>query len=326
MRIGLAGVGHWHAGMHAEAARANGAELAGAWDPDPAAARRFAAVTAVPAVDSLARLVAGSDLLVCMGTPATARAAALAGLDAGRPIVLEKPAAARADDLTAIAERADAGAFVAVPLPNRLGPIWDMAARLAADGRLGPLSHAGFRLINGPPERYRTDGVAWLLDPAIGGGGALRNLGIHGIDAARQLAALVGEDVRLVAARLGNIHGEVVEDYALLTFRLAGGATVTVETGYTFASLAPGGDFEWRISTGNAYLVDRGAAAEAMLLDAAGRVRLPPAPPATRYNLFMADTLVALAAGRAPSVGIADYVAAMRFIDAAYVLAEGEAA
>lgn len=321
MRIALAGVGHWHAGLHAAATRAAGAEVAAVWDPDADVARRFAATTATTVLADLTALIATApDLVVCMGRPETVRAAAIAALDAGLPIVLEKPAAARADDLEPFAARARAGAFIAVPLPNRLGPIWLEAARLIAAGRLGVVSHASFRLINGPPERYRLDGVPWLLDPAIGGGGALRNLGIHGVDAVRQLAGLTGDELRLVAARTGRIHGEPVEDYAHLTFAL-GAAVVTVETGYTYASLAPGGDFEWRLSTANAYLVDRGQSAEAVTLDDAARRALRPAPAGGRYDLFMAGTLDALRSGRPPSVGIADYVAAMRLIDTAYAMA-----
>jgi predicted dehydrogenase len=321
MRIALSGVGHWHAGMHAAAIRAAGAELGPVHDPDPAVAARVAQVLGATVAPDLADLIAGRpDLVVCMGTPAEARSAALACLDAGLAIILEKPAAAVAGDLDPIIARAS-GRFIAVPLPNRLGPIWPEAARLQAAGRLGAVSHAGFRLINGPPERYRIDGVPWLLDPAISGGGALRNLGIHGVDAARQLAALTNQDLRLIAARTGNIHGEPVEDYALLTFALSGGATITVETGYVHASMAPGGQFEWRLSAANATLFDRGDAAEILTLDDATRKTLPPAPPAIRYDLFMADTLDALRAGRAPAVGLDDYRAALALIDAAYRLA-----
>lgn len=134
-------------------------------------------------------------------------------------------------------ERGRRGAFIAVPLPNRYSPIWPRIAELAAAGRLGGLSHAQFRIVNGPPERYRIDGVPWLLAPQTSGGGALRNLGIHGVDAA---LALAGDDgLELVATSLGHLHGEAVEDYAILTLRDRRGLIVTIEAGYTYASMAP---------------------------------------------------------------------------------------
>ena len=132
--------------------------------------------------------------------------------------------------------------------------------------------------MNGPPERYRLDGVPWVLDPAIGGGGALRNLGIHGIDAALALAG--GADLAIVSAAIDRrLHGEAVEEYAVVTLRAPDGMIATVEAGYTYASMAPGGDFEWRVSARNAYLIDRGDACRVATLDD-GQVREPGADPA----------------------------------------------
>ncbi|MEO8883378.1 MAG: Gfo/Idh/MocA family oxidoreductase [Devosia sp.] len=317
MRIGLIGVSHWHAAMHAAAIRAAGAEVVAVWDADPNLAGRFADGLGAPAVSTPSDAIAASDLVVVMGRPDTTPALAEIALAARRPMILEKPAATGARGLAELATRAVATeAFVAVPLPNRLGPIMLEHARLAALGRAGTIAHAHFRLVNGPPERYRADGVAWMLDPAISGGGALRNLGIHGVDSA--LALATGE-LRLVSARIGNrIHDAPVEDYALLVLEDEAGAVFTVETGYTFASMEPGGDFEWRIATANAYLIDSGDAAFAATLDDGARHDLVPLPPSLRYNRFMADTLSRLGRGAPPAVGLDDYVRAMRLIDHAY--------
>lgn len=316
-RVALAGVGHWHAGMHLEAARAAGAEMVAAWDPDSAVAAEFAAVHGVAHQPTIAALIATKpDLTVVMGRPDQVPELALACIEADLPIVLEKPAAVSTAALEPLAKAAR-GLFVAIPLPNRCGPIWAEIEALKAAGRLGPVSHAQFRIVNGPPERYRLDGVPWVLDPAIGGGGALRNLGIHGIDAAVTLAG--GADLTVVSAAIDRrLHGEAVEEYAIVTLRAPDGMIATVEAGYTYASMAPGGDFEWRVSARNAYLIDRGDACRVATLDD-GQVRdLAPIPPANRYKAFMADTLDRLARGAAPSVGIGDYLQAMRLIDRAY--------
>jgi predicted dehydrogenase len=316
-RLALAGVGHWHAGMHLEAARAAGAEVVAAWDPDPAVAAGFAAKHEVAHQPTVAALIAMKpDLTVVMGRPDHVPDLALACIEAGLPIVLEKPAAVSTAAFEPLAKAAR-GLFVAVPLPNRCGPIWAEIEALKAAGRLGPVSHAQFRIVNGPPERYRLDGVPWVLDPAIGGGGALRNLGIHGIDAALALAG--GAGLAIVSAAVDRrLYGEAVEEYAIVTLRAPDGMIATVEAGYTYASMAPGGDFEWRVSARNAYLLDRGDACSVATLDD-GQVRdLAPIPPADRYKAFMADTLDRLVRGAAPSVGIGDYLQAMRLIDRAY--------
>ena len=207
-------------------------------------------------------------------------------------------------------------AFVGVPLPNRFGPIAREMAELEAKGRLGKLAHGHFRIVNGPPQRYRDDGVGWMLDSTISGGGALRNLGIHGIDAALSLAQGA---LRVVSASISNrIHDEPVEDYAHVTMCDEAGTLFTVEAGYTYASMAPGGDFEWRIATGSAYLIDRGETAQCATLDDGNTRTLEPEHPSTRYRLFMSDTFRKLRSGEAPAVSIEDYLAAMQIIDAAY--------
>jgi predicted dehydrogenase len=320
MRVGLVGVSHWHASLHATAATAAGAVLATAWDDDTATAAAFAARHGGTAVTSPEAAIAGCDLIVVMGRPGGVPRLARAALALGRAMILEKPTAIRAEPLEELAAlSAEAGAFVAVPLPNRLGPAMAELQALRAAGRAGKLAHAHFRLVNGPPERYRLDKVGWMLDPALSGGGALRNLGIHGVDAA---LALASGPVRLVSATIGNrLHDEPVEDYAMLVLADEAGAVFTVEAGYTFASMRPGGDFEWRIATGNAYLVDSGDSAYAATLDDDGRRPLEPRPPPIRYNLFMADTLARLSDGRPPLAGLDDYVRAMRLIDQAYGVA-----
>ncbi|MDZ5449622.1 hypothetical protein [Labrys sp. ZIDIC5] len=91
-----------------------------------------------------------------------------------------------------------------------------------------------------------------------------------------------------------------------------------MEAGYTYASMAPGGDFEWRVSSANAYLVDRGDHCSTTTLDDAAVRGEPPLLPGERYKAFMADTLARLARGAAPLVGIEDYWRAMTLIDEAY--------
>jgi predicted dehydrogenase len=319
MRIALTGVGHWHAAMHLDAARHAGAQVVSAWDPDPDTAARFAAGNGLSAAPDMAALLAAKPgLVVVMGHPDDVPAMARAVLAAGIPMVLEKPAAPVTDILAAIAP--PAGHFVAVPLANRCSPIWAEMDRLNAAGRLGAVAHAQFRIINGAPERYRADRVAWLLDPAVGGGGAMRNLGLHAVDAALMLFGAAEPDLLTAVAR-ADMHGEKVEDYALAVLAAKGGPVVTVEAGYSYATLAPGGDYEWRVSAGNAYLIDTGAACRVATRDD-GQVReIAPVLSRARYRAFMADTLDRLRRGDRPLVDFADYLRAMRVVDAIYARA-----
>jgi len=318
MKILLAGISHWHAGMHLDAAQAAGAAIIGVWDENPQTAQRFATAQGLPAFVSFHDVLnAGADLILLMGHPATVPDRARQVIETGLPLILEKPAASQTSplrDLAALAQQRDA--FVAVPLPNRFGPAAMAYQDLARADRAGKLAHAHFRLVNGPPKRYAADGVGWVVDPDVGGGGALRNLGIHGVDAALSMAK---GKLHLHHAAIGNrIHASPVEDHALLVLEDEAGALFTIEAGYTFASMRPGGDFEWRIVSANASLIDRGDRASCATLDDGGMVDLPIELPAVRYRLCMKDTFERLAAGQPPTISIHDYVAAMSLIDAAY--------
>ena len=311
--------------MHADAARFAGATLCAVWDSDAVAARALADLFDAPAIPSLDQVLATRpDICVTMGHPAEVPALARALIDAGMPMILEKPAAPETRILREIEARAQAqGVFVAVPLANRLSPAMRGLARTPEDagGRddAAPrVAHASFRIVNGPPERYRDDGVPWVLDPAAAGGGALRNLGLHGIDCALCLA---DGPLRVTSAQVARrLHpDEMVEDHALVTLTDAAGALFVVEAGYTTPAMQAGGDLEWRVATKGAYLVDRGDSAQ--WIGPRGLRSLPALPPDERYRAFMTDTLARLADGRPPLVGLSDYVAAMAVIDQAYALA-----
>jgi predicted dehydrogenase len=321
MKISLLGTSHWHAAMHLDAALAAGATIACVWDRDPQNAAAFAKTHGLIAEADFETALRSADLVVLMGHPSTVPAEAQKVIEARVPMILEKPAVSSTADLAPLAALArEKDAFVGVPLPNRYGPAMAEYRRLAEIGRAGKLAHASFRLVNGPPQRYRDDAVGWLLDPAIGGGGALRNLGIHGIDCALSLARGPLTIVSSSIAKL--IHcDEAVEDHGLIVLEDSAGTLFTVEAGYTYASMAPGGDFEWRLVSANATLIDQGGEASCATLDDATRRALPPEHTSTRYRLFTADIVQRLAAGEKPAITLDDYLAAMQLIDAAYAKA-----
>ncbi|WP_027164776.1 Gfo/Idh/MocA family oxidoreductase [Mesorhizobium sp. WSM3224] len=318
MKIILAGSSHWHAGMHLDAARAAGGEIIGVWDEDQQHAKMFARSNSLRSIDRFDDvLAAGAGVILLMGHPRSVPGRARRIIDAGIPLILEKPAASSTEILSELLELTRRrNAFVSVPFPNRFGPAVVAFRKLQQQGRAGTIAHGHFRIVNGPPQRYAQDGVAWMVDPEIGGGGALRNLGIHGIDAALDLAT---GRLRLRTACVGNrIHNSPVEDYALLVFEDEAGAMFTVEAGYTFASMRPGGDFEWRIVSANATLIDHGDKAISASLDDGAGTELTPEPPATRYRLCMRDTFDRLARNEPATICLNDYVAAMSLIDTAY--------
>ena len=318
-RVVLVGAHHWHAGLHLRAFRAAGARVVAVTAADPAVARDLAAREGLTAHDTPEAALEAErpDLAVVMGTPLEMPAALRAAVEAGVPALVEKPVAPTAGALEPLAALAEArGAFVAVALPNRLSPVFAARDRLEREGRLGALAHAHFRVVNGPARRYERDGVPWMLEPRVSGGGALRNLGIHGVDAFR-FAAREAVTLEHAALRADPARPDL-ETHALLVLRAASGALGVVEAGYSFASLEPGGDFEWRLAAANAYLVERDDALLEATLDDGRRSRAPATPQGSRYDDLARDTLARLRDGRAPLATLGDLLEAMRLVDAAY--------
>lgn len=318
MRVAMLGVSHWHAGFHAGAAKAAGAEIGAVWDDDAALALDFVARQGGHAVATPeAAMAERPDLAVVMGRGPANAALVDALLDHAVPLLVDKPLGLREADITPLAERAARlGRFVTVALANRAGPVVAaLAARNVAT--MGAVSHMQFRIINGPPRRYRDWKVGWMLDPLQSGGGALRNLGLHGLDAFLLLAGI--QEVHVEHASFGRgVHDEPVEDYALVVLRAADGMLGIVEAGYTYAD-PRGGHFEWRIDATRTTLVDNGATLTIATPDAPPRTE-PAVPTGKRYAAFMEDVLARVRDGRPPSVTLDDFRRAMALADRAYAM------
>lgn len=321
LRIAVLGVSHWHAPRYLSTLQATGEQIAGVADPDPAVARRVAAELGVPGESDGIALVERTrpDLVLAMADHAAMPAQTAALLALGPDLILEKPLGRSAAEVAPLVE-AGRRRFAAVALINRYARLWVELERLRTEGRLGPVIHAHFRVVNGPPARYRRDGVDWMLDPAVSGGGALRNLGIHSTDALCRLAT--GEELAVAGATLSRrAYGEPVEEFAAAVVRGPSGFAGTVEAGYTFAAMAAGGDAEARVMAANASLISRDRRLLVRTLDDGGEAILPDEPPDRLYDHFVLDTLARFRAGREPIATIEDCWRAMRLIDAIYTAA-----
>lgn len=299
----LLGAAHWHVPMHVAACAACHVPIRGIWDPDPGQAAARAAEAGLTAFASVEQaLGCGAKLAIVTGRPQEMPERIIAAAERGFVVLTEKPIST--DALAPLAARAAReGWFVAAALPHAVGPV--------AQAAIGRPRHLSFRLLNGPPERYREWGVGWVLDPAVGLGGALRNLGVHGVDLA---ARLFGPDVAVTSATMRRWHGEAVEDHAVVTLEGPDGATACVEAGYLHPSRA-GSDFEIRCYTKDLLLLDRGDALQAF--GPASSVE-PVTPLPGRYDDMLRDVVARLAAGERPAADLGDLCRAMALIDAAY--------
>jgi predicted dehydrogenase len=155
-----------------------------------------------------------------------------------------------------------------------------------------------------------------MLDPALAGGGCLRNLGSHLLDL---FLLLTGEPATVTGAQLSaRALGEPVEDYATVLLRSGGGVLGTIELGNTVPY--PGSDGELKIAGRDATVVtyhdDR-----TRIITAAGEETADDAPPAPLYPTAVRAILEHWRRGEPPPVSVHDLLPVVRLIDQAYAIA-----
>ena len=106
-----------------------------------------------------------------------------AAIEAGKHVLVEKPAARTASELAGLPERAKAkGVKVRVGFNHRYHRALQKAHALFQDGAIGPLMFIRARYGHGGRPGYEQE---WRADPALSGGGELLDQGPHLIDLAR---------------------------------------------------------------------------------------------------------------------------------------------
>ena len=153
-----------------------------ALDRAEALARTFPGAAAV--TDWRAVLARADVQIVIVATPHDSLAEiATAAVQAGKHVLLEKPAARCARELApVIAGAKQTGRLVRVGFNHRYHPALRQAHAIYESGALGELMFVRGRYGHGGRPGYHQE---WRADPAISGGGELIDQGVHLIDLAR---------------------------------------------------------------------------------------------------------------------------------------------
>ena len=307
LRVAVLGAGYI-AAYHAHAVRAHPRAdlvMAANWRPESLAA--LARANSIERTTTEWRDVAvAADLdAVVIATPNSLHAEqAITCLEAGKHVMVEKPMAIdvdEADAMIAAAERTERRLMVAHCW--RFHPDVQALRGRIASGGLGTVVktrgygvHAGW----GPS--------GWFTDPALAGGGALADMGVHAIDTARFL--LGDPEPARVCAAIGTRYGEyAVDDDGVLLISWSNGVNSIVESGW------------WQPHLG-------GLEADTEVYATGGYARVfaytePPSPdyehcPQSMYDAQMAEFVDAILEGRAPRPDGPDGRVVMQVVDEAY--------
>lgn len=324
-RVAVIDVSHWHSTYDAaymQVLRDLGREIVGVSDTDQAIVTdRAARVGARPFRDYREMIeTTRPEFVIALGRhcdmPETFRWL----VDWGVPFVMEKPWGTDAATVAGLADYAERKqAWVAVPFITRYS-FWAVTAKQMLEaGELGPVSHIVLRMIRPTMQRYVEWDSPWMSQLDATGGGALLNLGGHGMDVVRFLTGEEPEVLSAVTSRA--VHQAEVEDYALATLRTPSGIIVHNEVGYTMPTWPDNRtDGEQKVAGATALVR---AVPEGVHILGPGRDEVIATPPGweTGSRKAIRDCLEALDRDAPPPIGPRDCAAAVRLIHDAYRLA-----
>jgi predicted dehydrogenase len=168
------------------------------------------------------------DVVVVATTNDALTPVAVAAVEAGKDVLVEKPAArtvAELDRLVAAARLSDRR--VRVGFNHRYHPSLREARKLVDSDALGPLMFVRGRYGHGGRVGYDRE---WRADPARAGGGELIDQGIHLIDLAGWFLGSFTDVAGVLATYFWDMP---VEDNAFLTLRSATGQTAFLHASCT---------------------------------------------------------------------------------------------
>lgn len=226
-RVGIIGAGSLGR-FHADRWRQLGTTISAVYDVIPAAAERLAAETNATVCPSIDAVIASSDIVDVCTPPTAHREPTIAALQAGRPVICEKPIARHlADALAMVKISEQTGVPLYIAHVVRFFPEFARVHDLIARGAIGK------------PGVYRSSRVGsfprrggWFADEAHSGG-VLLDVMVHDFDFARWCCG----EVERIFVRRARWEGERGGQHALAVLRFKSGAIGHIEGGW---SLPPG--------------------------------------------------------------------------------------
>lgn len=230
-------------------------------------------------------------------------------LRSGKHVMVEKPMAmsVRECDEMIEASRASGASLMVAHCWRFSDEVRAMRDRIAGGGLGEVVKTRGY----GVHTNWGPSG--WFVDPALAGGGALVDMGVHAIDTAR---FLLGDPLPTrVCATVGTRYGDyAVDDDGIVLISWSSGVNSVVESGW------------WHPHSG-------GLEADTEIYGTKGYARIwDPAPPSEEYEhgsqpmytAQMAEFLDAIAEGRQPRPSGEDGRVVMQVVEEAYRSASGD--
>ena len=191
-----------------------GNSLVGLYDPDRERARALAAELNTEAFESEAALLerSGAEIVIVATTNSSLSAVAARAIEAGKHVLVEKPAGISVPEIERLAVLArERRVAVKVGFNHRFHPALLETRRLVDEGKLGPLMFMRVRYGHGGRLGYDTE---WRSRPELSGGGELIDQGVHILDFVHWFFGPLPLQSSFVTTSFWNMQ---VDDNAVLT-------------------------------------------------------------------------------------------------------------
>jgi predicted dehydrogenase len=260
------------------------------------------------------------DIVIVSTTNDVLAKVTLAALQAGKHVLVEKPAARSTRELEAVIQAAQrTGLQVRVGFNHRYHPALRQARELYEAGALGEMMFVRGRYGHGGRIGYEKE---WRADPALSGGGELIDQGVHLIDLARWF---LGDFNAVIGLAHTYFWPMPVDDNAFMLLQTPRGQTAFLHVSCTewknlFSFEIYGRDAKLHVEgLGGSYGVER--LAYYKMLPQMG----PPETTIWEYprgddswQVEFAEFLEDIRLGRTPAAGLADARAALTIVEKVY--------
>jgi len=321
-RVAVIGVDHYHATStpnYLRILQGEKVDILGVHAPDEAIAAKWAGeYNSTPYTDYRAMIEKTKpEFIVALGKHVAMPAEFRFLVDTGIPFLMEKPWGIDDKTVNELADLAESKhAWAAVPMPFRYSMFAEAAVEMRQRNELGTISHMLFRFNQPGVQRYVDLGSPWMLSKADAGGGALINLGIHGIDLFRYITS---EEPQVVSAVTSHaVHKREVEDYAHVTLKTPSGIVFLNEASYTYPGT--GGDQERKLSAQKMFLRATTSGGEGVQIVGPGRDETRRAPEGylSGWPRVVHESLDRIGRGEPPPASARDCARAVSLIFDAY--------
>ena len=324
-RVAVIGVDHYHATStpnYLHILQNEKVDILGVHAPDDAIATKWAGeYNSTPYTDYRVMIEKTKpEFIVALGKHVAMPAEFRFLVDTGIPFLMEKPWGIDDRTVNDLADLAESKhAWAAVPMPFRYSMFAEAAVEMRQRNELGTISHMLFRFNQPGVQRYVDLGSPWMLSKADAGGGALINLGIHGIDLFRYITS---EEPQVVSAVTSHaVHKREVEDYAHVTLKTPSGIVFLNEASYTYPGT--GGDQERKLSAQKMFLRATTSGGEGVQIVGPGRDETRRAPEGylSGWPRVVHECLERIGRGEPPPASARDCARAVSLIFDAYRMA-----